>query len=73
MSDEEVIKKRRFKIKEENERKKEMKMMVTDEMKKKGRRCMFILKWKIFILILQVNLHLSPTVFLQFSLKLQFD
>ena len=42
--DEEVIKKRRFKIKGENERKKEMKMMMNDEMKKKGRRCMFILK-----------------------------
>ena len=36
-SDDEVIEKRRFKIKEENERKKEMKMMITDEMKKKGR------------------------------------
>ena len=44
MSDEKVTKKRRFKIKKENERKKEMKMMITDEMKKKGRRCMFILK-----------------------------
>ena len=43
-SDEEVIKKRRFKIKKENEKEKQMKMMITDEMKKKGRRCMFILK-----------------------------
>ena len=60
-------------MKRKKERKKEVKMMITDEMKKKGRRCMFILKWKISILILQVNLHLSPTVFLQFSLKLQFD
>ena len=33
-------------------------MMITDEMKKKGRRCMFILKWKISILIFQVNFHL---------------
>ena len=41
-----------------------------DEVKKKERKCMLILKWQISILILQANLHLSSTVFLQFSPKL---
>ena len=30
----------------------------------KIRKCMFILKWQISTLILQVSLHSSPTVFL---------
>ena len=62
-SDEEVIKKRKLRNQKENEEN------GNDDVDGSGnegkiRKCMFILKWQISTLILQVSLHLSPIVFL---------
>ena len=62
-SDEEVIKKRKLRNQRENEENE------NDDVDGSGnegkiRKCMFILKWQISTLILQVSLHSSPTVFL---------
>ena len=60
-SDEEVIKKRKLKNQRENE---ENGNDDVDGSENKGkiRKCMFILKWQIFTLILQVSLHSSPYI-----------
>ena len=62
-SDEEVIKKRKLRNQRENE---ENGNDDVDGSRNEGkiRKCMFILNWQIFTLILQVSLHSSPTVFL---------
>ena len=51
-SDEEVIKKRRLKIKGENEKEMKNENDDDDEVKRNGRKCMLILKWKISTLVL---------------------
>ena len=62
-SDKEVIKKRKLRNQRENE---ENRNNDVDGSKNKGkiRKCMFILKWQISTLILQVSLHSSTIVFL---------
>ena len=62
-SDEEVIKKRKLRNQRENEENENDDVDGSGN-ERKIRKCMFILKWQISTLILQVSLHSSPTVFL---------
>ena len=59
--DEKVMKKRSWEIKEVKKWK--WWCWWIGKWKWKWRMCMFILKWQISTLILQVSLHLSPTIF----------
>ena len=62
-SDEEVIKKRKLRNQTENEENGNDDVDGSGN-KEKIRKCMFILKWQMSTLILQVSLHSNPTVFL---------